>query len=725
MQRTRWKEKIFHKFHISAKYNLRIAFAGALVFLTLLYSISNILIRRELLEDNLLKSKIVEKNMYIAFEQLNNILKSGEQLVSENNKILDQNFSEIPVEDLIHIIDEIKKLKVYNPFIQEMLLFQKGEQDYITSQGIISSEKFFNYDYTDTDYNREYFENIFYDYNAPTVLPLREFNQVFNYNGEGILRIFIVPKIYKVFHTGILILINEQKFIEFCGITDEQIKMQVSLYNHEGSLVISNSMNDVGTKLDIGKLENNAQSVKNSFWGHFQYMKWFDYENMIFSVETSYYTSMVLLIFYLLLMGMATLVFFVLQRRLKAEEQALQLAGEELGTQEAPLSVGMLPAQIAKLKKNIIRMNESTVLLKKTAFSALLKGTNEKENMTDYLEDVVQADCYGMFCLVLRGKNSENEIEEFLNFQGISSVILTEEEHKFVGLVSFFNMKEEKAAVQFTEVLRKFEEQTEEEMILLYSRIFTNFNLLKKTYYQLNVSLEQVNIGTRMISLDQLQPVKLKTVTDNSGGELSKLLPAGDWKAVKKYFQVQIEETIRENLSYYELFYQLQYFDAIFMELVYKITKSHEEIEGIQQHFLQCLKRYSTELDVDGACNSFYNMTYLVMEKLKDESHTKNIGEIVKYINQNYKGELYLEKIAIHFNMKPKYFSYYFKREYGMGFNEYLTQLRIEEAKRLLKNSVLSISEISQQVGYQNQVTFNTAFKKYTGFSPTSYRKEE
>lgn len=724
MQRIHWKEKFFHKFRVSAKDNLRIAFVGALVFLTLLYSISNILIRRELLEDNLLKSKIVEKNMYIAFEQLNNILKSGEQLVSENNKILDQNFSEIPVEDLIHIIDEIKNLKVYNPFIQEMLLFQKDEPDYITSQGIISSEKFFNYDYTDTDYNREYFENIFYDYNAPTVLPLREFNQVFNYNGEGVLRIFIVPKIYKVFHTGILLLINEQKFIEFCAITDEQIKMQVSLYNHEGSLVISNSMNDVGTRLDIGKLENNAQSVKNSFWGHFQYMKWFDYENMIFSVETSYYTGMVLLIFYLLLIGGATLVFLVLQKRLKAEEQALQLAGEELGTQEESLSVGMLPAQIAKLKKNIIRMNENTAVLKKAAFSAFLKGTEERDTAQDYLEDILQADCFGMFCAVRRGEYPENQIEQFLNCQGFSSLVISEGGHKFFGLIPFYHMKEEKAAVPFSEMLHRLEERTEEGLVLLYSRIFTNFSLSKSIYQQLNASLDQVCIRERLVSLEQLRPVDLHAMPGNISGELSKLLSAGDRKAVKKYFETQLEETIEENPSYYKLFYLVQYFDTVFMELVYKITKNNEEIEGIQKLFLQSLKRYSAELDADGVCNSFYNMVYLVMEKLQDESHAKDIGEILKYINRNYKGELYLDKVATHFNMKPKYFSYYFKREYEMGFNEYLTQLRIEEAKQLLKNSVLSIGEISQQVGYQNQVTFNAAFKKYTGISPTSYRKE-
>ena len=724
MRKIHWKEKFFQNFHNEAKVHLRIAFAGVLIFLTLLYSISNFLICRELLEDNLLKSKIVEKNMYIAFEQLNNILKNGEQLISENNKILEQKFSDIPVEDLIYIIDEIKALKAYNPFIQEMLLFRKDEQDYITSQGIISGEKFFNYDYTDTDYNREYFENIFYDYNAPTVLPLREFNQAFNYNGEGVLRIFIVPKIYMVFHTGILLLINEQKFIEFCAIMDEQIKMQVSLYNHEGSLVISNSLNDIGTKLDIGRLENNAQSVKNSFWGRFQHMKWFDYENMIFYVETSRYTGMVLFILYLLLIGAVAVMFHVLQRRLKAEEQALQLAGAELGVQDEPLTVGMLPGQIAKLKKNIIRMNENTAVLKKAAFSAFLKATEEKENAQDYLEDLLQADCFGMFCAVLRGENTENTIEEFLNCRGLLSLVLSEGGHKFVGLVPFFHMKEEKATVSFQEALGRLEEQTGEGMVLLYSRVYTNFSFSKSIYQQLNASLDQVCIQERMVSLEQLRPVEFNVMPSNISGELSKLMSSGDRKAVKKYFENQLEDIMKENPSYYKLFYLVQYFDTVFMELVHKMTKNNEEIESIQKLFLQSMKRYSAELDADGVCNSFYNMVYLVMEKLQDESHAKDIGEIIKYMNRSYKGELYLEKVATHFNMKPKYFSYYFKREYEMGFNEYLTQLRIEEAKRLLKNSVLSIGEISQQVGYQNQVTFNAAFKKYTGISPTSYRKE-
>ncbi len=725
MQRNHWKKTFFQRFHATAKGTLRMAFVGMLIFLTFLYSIAHFLIQREFLEENLLKSGIVEKNMYIAFEQLNTILKNGEQLINENHKILEQKFSDISVEDLIYIIEEMKSLKAYNPFIQEMLLFRKGEQDYITSQGIISGEDFFNYDYIDTNYNREYFEHVFYNYNAPTVLPLREFRQMFNYDEESVLRIFIVPKIYKVFNSGILLLINEQRFIEFCAITDDEIKMQVNLYNQEGNLVISNNLNETGKKLDFRILENNAQSVKSSVWGRFEYVKWFDYENMIFYVQTNYYTGIVLLVLYLILISITVLAFLLANKRVIQQEKSMELIGEELGVLREGLTIEELPMQISRLKKNIVRMHENTTVLRRTAFVSLLKGTMGKEDAWDYLGELMQADCFGMFLAVTREKQTENKIEEFLSCQGYSSVIYSEGKHKHIGIIPFYHLAEEKAEIQFAELLQKMSRQAEKELVILYSNIFTDFHLSESIYHQLNASLDQMRLEDKLISLKELCPVDLDVRPGNISGELNKLISSGERKIVKKYFETQVEAVIKKNPSYYKLFYIIQYYDTIFIELAYRLTKNREDVEEIQQLFLQSQKRYSAELDVNGVCNSFYNMVYLVMDKLQDEKHSKDIGEILKYIHHHYREELYLEKVANHFNMKPKYFSYYFKREYEIGFNEYLTQLRIEEAKRLLHNSTLSIGEIGQQIGYQNQVTFNAAFKKHTGISPTSYRKEK
>ncbi|MDY3141512.1 MAG: helix-turn-helix transcriptional regulator, partial [Parabacteroides sp.] len=56
--------------------------------------------------------------------------------------------------------------------------------------------------------------------------------------------------------------------------------------------------------------------------------------------------------------------------------------------------------------------------------------------------------------------------------------------------------------------------------------------------------------------------------------------------------------------------------------------------------------------------------------------------------------------------------------------NEYITKIRMEKAIRFVKESALSFTEISERVGYNTASYFSTAFKQYTGMTPTQYRKK-
>ena len=97
---------------------------------------------------------------------------------------------------------------------------------------------------------------------------------------------------------------------------------------------------------------------------------------------------------------------------------------------------------------------------------------------------------------------------------------------------------------------------------------------------------------------------------------------------------------------------------------------------------------------------------------------------MLSYINHNYKSELYLDKVAHEFGFTGKNLSAYFKRHFNIGFNEYLTHLRIEEAKRMLFETDDGVQSIAGAVGYVNSATFNSAFKKITGMSPSAYREQ-
>ncbi|MCC8082529.1 MAG: PocR ligand-binding domain-containing protein [Lachnospiraceae bacterium] len=99
------------------------------------------------------------------------------------------------------------------------------------------------------------------------------------------------------------------------------------------------------------------------------------------------------------------------------------------------------------------------------------------------------------------------------------------------------------------------------------------------------------------------------------------------------------------------------------------------------------------------------------------------IREAMNYIAANFSSSLTLEEVAKHVHLNPSYFSRLFKQSLGASFKEYLTQIRIEEAKRLLDHTEYSILDIAIAVGFDNQSYFTSVFKKKTGLTPGQYRK--
>jgi AraC-like DNA-binding protein len=59
----------------------------------------------------------------------------------------------------------------------------------------------------------------------------------------------------------------------------------------------------------------------------------------------------------------------------------------------------------------------------------------------------------------------------------------------------------------------------------------------------------------------------------------------------------------------------------------------------------------------------------------------------------------------------------------GAGAKEYITKIRIEKAKSLIETSPLTIAEISDMTGFASQSYFSTAFKNYTGITPSQYKQ--
>ena len=100
------------------------------------------------------------------------------------------------------------------------------------------------------------------------------------------------------------------------------------------------------------------------------------------------------------------------------------------------------------------------------------------------------------------------------------------------------------------------------------------------------------------------------------------------------------------------------------------------------------------------------------------------IAAMTRYMQAHLAGEVSLNLLAEEFHLSPQYISQLFKSEIGVNFLTYLTNLRMERAKKLLLSTALPVSEVAEQSGYGDYRVFTKAFKKSEGVTPSQYRRD-
>ncbi len=108
----------------------------------------------------------------------------------------------------------------------------------------------------------------------------------------------------------------------------------------------------------------------------------------------------------------------------------------------------------------------------------------------------------------------------------------------------------------------------------------------------------------------------------------------------------------------------------------------------------------------------------------KEERTGSIITKAKTFIEENYSKDISLDDVSRFVDISPYYFSKLFKEETGENFIEYLTNIRIEQAKKLLQRSDLSIKNICIDTGYSDPNYFSRIFKKQVGVTPTEYREK-
>ena len=186
-----------------------------------------------------------------------------------------------------------------------------------------------------------------------------------------------------------------------------------------------------------------------------------------------------------------------------------------------------------------------------------------------------------------------------------------------------------------------------------------------------------------------------------------------------------VSDIVQQNADLHIHHHQLVHIAKSMFFLVMKQADSpsvdRNELFQLESDFIRKVDQAYTYEEIQKALMEV--MRVVANTRNHDPRSKLNPAFISQYIELHYMENLYLDHMAEVLDTSSKYFSNYFKKTFGVNYVEYLNKVRLSHAREYLRNTDLSIAEIGEKTGYSNSSTFTTTFKKYSGVSPSEYRK--
>lgn len=122
-----------------------------------------------------------------------------------------------------------------------------------------------------------------------------------------------------------------------------------------------------------------------------------------------------------------------------------------------------------------------------------------------------------------------------------------------------------------------------------------------------------------------------------------------------------------------------------------------------------------------------YSQFIETMERVLGYRYTSNLtfNEILEYIHRHFQDDIDLKDCADKFHISKSHISRMFKKYMNIGFTTYKNRLKVQKAKELLKDTDLSIKEVSDEAGFTNLNYFYRVFRNETGITPKDFKENE
>ena len=159
------------------------------------------------------------------------------------------------------------------------------------------------------------------------------------------------------------------------------------------------------------------------------------------------------------------------------------------------------------------------------------------------------------------------------------------------------------------------------------------------------------------------------------------------------------------------------------LEDIMRVYPKIDTLSSIKDGFYAVMQFYSIlyELSKSQHTRTLATSSYA---KVEVESDSRRVLKVKNYISKNYKDEIRLATLADIAGMSPSAFSRFFKLHTGRKLSEYIIEMRLGYASRMLVDTSKGIAEICYDCGFNNLSNFNRIFKKRKNCSPSEFREQ-
>lgn len=254
------------------------------------------------------------------------------------------------------------------------------------------------------------------------------------------------------------------------------------------------------------------------------------------------------------------------------------------------------------------------------------------------------------------------------------------------------------------------------------NRVFT-----ARFFTELNQVITEENLRKDQEAEKENEDLKDINISNMDRKLLEDFLKVGDVDEAGLFLDTYFEKIGIKNHS------SLIFRQYLMVDMFFCVSKFLEKLGGSSQ---EIVNKFGDVEEIKARVHSSSQMCQYMKElfteaiKLRDslsqDKYSRLLEEAKQYVKQNYaNNEISLNMVASHVGISPSYFSTIFRQETGHSFTEYLTEMRMEKARELLRCTNKKTAEISFDVGYKDSHYFSYIFKKTQGVTPKEYRVDK